>query len=106
MVAADPLGRRAVGVAGAALIGASLAGGAVSVLAGVNTWSNARTAEATLATPWPMLLLQTAATLAAVQRRRKVATAGAGVLALTAGLAESPASSTASLGGMISVPGT
>jgi len=87
MVTADRLGRRAVGVAGAALIGASLAGGAVSVLAGVNTWSTAWTAQATLAAPWPMLFLQAATTLAAVQRRRKVATVGAGVLGLTATVA-------------------
>ena len=48
---------RLVGVAGAALIASSLVGGAASVLAGENTWANAWSAEATLAAPWPMLLL-------------------------------------------------
>ena len=79
----DPTAR-AVGVAGVALIGGSLVGGVVSVVTGVNTWANAWTAEATLAAPWPMLLLQAAATAAAVQRRRGVAMVGSGVLAATA----------------------
>ena len=80
---ADP-GARAAGVAGGVLIASSLVGGAVSVLTGVNTWANAWTAEATLAAPWPMLVLQAAATSAAVQRRRVVALVGAGLLAATA----------------------
>ena len=75
---------RPVGAAGGALIGASLLGGVVSVLTGVNTWANAWTAEATLAAPWPMLVLQAAATVAAVQRRRGVAMVGSGLLAATA----------------------
>ena len=75
---------RAVGTAGGALIGASLLGGVVSVLTGVNTWANAWTAEATLAAPWPMLVLQAAATVAAVQRRRGVGMVGSGLLAATA----------------------
>ena len=75
---------RAAGVAGCALIGASLVGGVISVVTGVNTWANAWTAEATLAAPWPMLLLQAAATGAAVQRRRVVAMVGSGLLAATA----------------------
>ena len=37
-------------------------GGAVSVAAGVNEWSTAWTDEATLAAPWPMLLVQAGAT--------------------------------------------
>jgi phosphatidylserine synthase len=48
---------RAVGAAGVVLIAASLIGGAVSVVAGVNTWSTAWTSQATLAAPWPMLSL-------------------------------------------------
>ena len=75
---------RAIGVAGAALIGASLLGGVASVLAGTNTWANAWTADATLAAPWPMLLVQTAGTFAAISRRRWVARAGSTVLGLTA----------------------
>ena len=52
----------------------------MSVLTGVfNTWANAWTAEATLAAPWPMLVLQAAATVAAVQRRRGVAKVGSGL---------------------------
>jgi hypothetical protein len=78
---------RATGVAGAALVGSSLLGGAASVLAGTNTWTNAWTADATLAAPWPMLLAQAAATVAAVQRRRSVAQAGSVVLGLTAAVA-------------------
>ena len=78
---------RAVGVAGAALVASSLLGGAASVLAGTNTWANAWTAEATLAAPWPMLLVQTAATVAAISRRRWVARAGSAVLGLTAAVA-------------------
>jgi hypothetical protein len=79
--------RRALGIAGLALVVSSLAGGAVSVLAGANTWTNAWTAEATLAAPWPMLALQAAATVAAVQRRRPVSLAGAIVLGLSAAVA-------------------
>ena len=75
---------RAAGVAGCALIGASLVGGVNSVATGVNTWANAWTAEATLAARWPMLRLQAAATVAAVQRRRVVAMVGSGLLAATA----------------------
>src|SRR5215210_787097 len=78
---------RATGVAGAVLVGSSLVGGVASVLAGSNTWANAWTAAATLAAPWPMLLAQTAATCAAVQRRRSVALAGSAVLGLTAAVA-------------------
>ena len=78
---------QATGVAGAALIVSSLVGGAASVLAGTNTWANAWTAEATLAAPWPMLLLQAAATVAAVQRRLPVARTGSVVLGLTAAIA-------------------
>jgi hypothetical protein len=78
---------RATGVAGAVLVGSSLVGGVASVLAGSNTWANAWTADATLAAPWPMLLAQTAATCAAVQRRRSVALAGSVVLGLTAAVA-------------------
>ena len=78
---------QATGVAGAALIVSSLVGGAASVFAGTNTWANAWTAEATLAAPWPMLLLQAAATVAAVQRRLPVARTGSVVLGLTAAIA-------------------
>ena len=77
----------AVGIAGAALVGSSLLGGVASVLAGTNTWANAWTAEATLAAPWPMLIVQTAATVAATSRRRLVAIAGSAVLGLTAAVA-------------------
>jgi hypothetical protein len=78
---------RAVGVAGAVLIGSSLLGGVTSILTGTNTWANAWTADATLAAPWPMLLVQTVATCAAVQRRRSVAQAGSVLLGVTAAVA-------------------
>jgi hypothetical protein len=74
---------RAVGVAGAALVAASLAGGAVSVAAGVNTWATAWSSQATLAAPWPMLLVQAGATVAAAQRRWP-ALLGSTVLGLSA----------------------
>jgi hypothetical protein len=75
---------RAVGVAGAALVAASLVGGAVSVAAGVNTWSTAWTSRATLAAPWPMLLVQAAATGAAAQSRRWPAIVGSTLLGVSA----------------------
>lgn len=77
---------RAVGAAGAALVAASLIGGAVSVAAEVNAWSTAWTVQATLAAPWPMLLIQACATVAAVQSRRWPATVGSAVLGLSAAL--------------------
>lgn len=77
---------RAVGAAGAALVAASLIGGAVSVAAGVNAWSTAWTGQATLAAPWPMLLIRACATVAAVQSRRWPATVGSAVLGLSAAL--------------------
>jgi hypothetical protein len=75
---------QAVGVAGAALVAASLAGGVVSVAAGVNTWSTAWTSQATLAAPWPMLLVQAGATVAAAQRRRWPALIGSTLLGVSA----------------------
>lgn len=75
-----------MGVAGAALVAASLVGGAVSVAAGVNEWSTAWTDEATLAAPWPMLLVQAGATAAAVQGRPWPAKIGSTVLILSAAL--------------------
>jgi hypothetical protein len=87
MAARDNLYRRPTGVVGAVLIGSSLLGGVASVLAGTNTWANAWTADATLAAPWPMLVVQTAATWAAIQRRRAVALAGSALLGLTAAVA-------------------
>jgi hypothetical protein len=76
---------RAVGGAGAALVAASLVGGAVSVGAGVNSWSTAWSSQATLAAPWPMVLVQLGATVAAVQsRRRPAAIVGSSVLGLAA----------------------
>ena len=87
MAAGNNAYARATSVAGAALVAGSVLGGAASVLAGTNTWGNAWTAEATLAAPWPMLLVQAAATIAAVQRRRTVAQAGTVVLGLTAAVA-------------------
>jgi hypothetical protein len=77
---------RAVGAAGVALVAASLIGGAVSVVAGVNTWSTAWTSQATLAAPWPMLLIQAGATVAAVQSRRWLSTIGSAILGLSAAL--------------------
>lgn len=62
---------------------ASLLGGTVSVMVGVNTWSTAWTSEATLAAPWPMLLVQGLATGAAAQPRRWPARVGSVVLALS-----------------------
>ena len=78
---------RLVGVAGGALVASSLVGGAASVLAGENTWADAWTAEATLAAPWPMLLLQTGATLAAIRPQRVAAIVGSSLLGLTAAVA-------------------
>jgi hypothetical protein len=75
---------RAVGIAGAALVTASLAGGALSVAAGVNTWSTAWSSQATLAAPWPMLVLQAGATVAACWPRRRPATIGSALLGLAA----------------------
>jgi hypothetical protein len=82
----SPTARR-LGVAGAALVLCSLLGGVVSVLSGVNTWADAWTADATLAAPWPMLVLQAVACLASVQSRRGPALAGSTVLALAAAVA-------------------
>jgi len=78
---------RLIGVAGAALVASSVVGGVASVLAGTNTWATAWTAEATLAAPWPMLVLQTAATIAAVRPQRVAAIVGASLLGLSAGVA-------------------
>jgi hypothetical protein len=75
---------RAVGVAGAALVAASLVGGAVSVAAGVNTWSTAWSSQATLAAPWPMLLVQAGATVAAAWPRRRPAVLGSTLLGVSA----------------------
>jgi hypothetical protein len=75
---------RAVGVAGAALVAASLVGGATSVAAGVNTWTTAWSSRATLAAPWPMLLLQAGATVAASWPRQRPATVGSALLGLAA----------------------
>jgi hypothetical protein len=73
-----------VGVAGAALVAASLVGGAASVATGVNTWSTAWTSQATLAAPWPMLVVQSVATVAAAQSQRWPAVVGSVVLGLSA----------------------
>jgi hypothetical protein len=75
---------RAVGGAGAALVAASLIGGAVSVASGVNTWATAWSSQATLAAPWPMLLIQSGATVAAAQSKRWSAIIGSAVLGLSA----------------------
>lgn len=75
---------QAVGVAGAALLAANLVGGAVSVAVGVNTWSTAWTSQATLAAPWPMILVQTCGTVAAVSSKRWPAILGSAVLGLSA----------------------
>jgi hypothetical protein len=74
-------------VAGVALILASLVGGVVSVVADENSWGGAWSSEATLAAPWPMLLLQGLATVGAASRRRGFAIAGAAVLFLSAAVA-------------------
>ena len=75
---------RAVAGAGAALVAASLVGGAVSVASGVNTWATAWSSQATLAAPWPMLLIQSGATVAAAQSKRWPAIIGSAVLGLSA----------------------
>jgi len=75
---------RAVGIAGAGLVTASLVGGAMSVAAGVNSWSTAWSSRATLAAPWPMLLLQAGATVAAAWPRRRPAAIGSALLGLAA----------------------
>ncbi|HET9872691.1 MAG TPA: hypothetical protein VFP89_08875 [Propionibacteriaceae bacterium] len=77
----------AVCIAGSALVACSLVGGIVSVTSSVNTWSNAWTADATLAAPWPMVVVQTAATWAATSRRQVLAVAGSAVLGLSAAVA-------------------
>ena len=77
---------RALAVAASALVAASAVGGAVSVALGENTWSDAWTAEATLAAPWPMLLVQAASAAAAVRGGRRTALAGSVVLGLAAAL--------------------
>jgi hypothetical protein len=87
MTAGTNADARPIGVAGAALVGSSLVGGVASALGGPNTWATAWTAEATLAAPWPMLLAQTAATCAAISRRRWVARTGSVLLGLTAAVA-------------------
>ena len=73
-----------VGFAGGALVAASLVGGAVSVWAGVNSWSSAWSSRATLAAPWSMMLVQAGATVAAVSARRRPAVLGSSLLGLTA----------------------
>jgi hypothetical protein len=78
--------RRLVGSAGAALVAASLIGGAVSVSAGVNTWSTAWSNQATLAAPWPMLVVQAGATAAAASPRRWPAILGSTLLGVSAAL--------------------
>jgi hypothetical protein len=75
---------RAVGVGGTALVAASLVGGVVSVAAGPNSWSTAWSSRATLAAPWPLLLVQSGATVAAVQSRRWPAIIGSSLLGLSA----------------------
>jgi hypothetical protein len=65
-------------------VAASLVGGAVSVAAGVNSWFTAWASQATLAAPWPMLLVQSCATVAAVQPQRWPATIGSTLLGLSA----------------------
>lgn len=80
-------GARRLGIAGGALIACSVVGGMVSVLSDVNTWGSAWTAEATLAAPWPMLLVQGLATVATLRPRRLPAVAGAAVLGLSAAVA-------------------
>jgi len=79
--------RRVVGVAGATLVGSSLVGGVVSIVSGVNTLASAWTGRATLAAPWPMLVVQVAATVAATRASPWTARAGSAVLGLSAALA-------------------
>jgi hypothetical protein len=81
----SPSARR-VGLGAAALVGVSLVGGVVSVVAGPNTWTDAWTAEATLAAPWPMVLVQALTGLAAARGQGRAAFVGAVVLLLAAGL--------------------
>jgi len=75
---------RTVGAAGAALVAASLVGGAVSVRVGVNAWSTAWSRRATLAAPWPMVLVQAGATVGATSSHRWPAILGSSSLGLTA----------------------
>ncbi len=77
-------GARVVGVASTALLAANVVGGVVSVATAVNTWSTAWTSRATLAAPWPMVLVQTGATVAAVSSRRRPALIGSALLGLSA----------------------
>jgi hypothetical protein len=80
---AMPDSSRVVALGGGALVAGSLAGGAISVAAGVNSWSTAWTSEATLAAPWPMLLVQAADTVAATQSRRRPPAIGSVVVMIS-----------------------
>jgi hypothetical protein len=81
----EPSARR-LSLAGAALVGCSVVGGVVSVVSGVNTWGSAWSSEATLAAPWPMVLVLGLSTVAAVGPRRRPAIAGSLVLGLSAAI--------------------
>lgn len=73
---------RRLGIAVAALVATDLVGGVLSVLSGVNTWTEAWGSKALLAAPVPMILVQvllTAVATLAVGRRAAVA---AGLLAV------------------------
>ena len=75
---------RRLGVGAALLLAWSGIGGIVSVQLGVNTWADAWSASATLAAPWPMILVQLAAAAVAVFGRGWPAITGTAVLLLAA----------------------
>ena len=75
---------RRLGVGAALLLAWSGVGGVVSVQLGANTWADAWSASATLAAPWPMILVQLVAAALAVFGRGRPAITGAAILLLAA----------------------
>jgi hypothetical protein len=57
-------------------------GGAWAVASGLNTWGDAFSGDARMAAPWPMIVFQLIAALAATRARRRVAIVAAVLLAL------------------------
>ncbi|MGY1723319.1 hypothetical protein [Blastococcus sp. SYSU DS0533] len=75
----SPAARR-LGVGAGLLLAWSAVGGIVSVQLGANTWSDAWGANATLAAPWPMVIVQLVAAHLAVLTVGRWAVAGSAVL--------------------------
>lgn len=80
---ADTHAGRAAGwlvIGTATLVATDVVGGAVAVLADVNTVGEAWSSKAVLAAPWPMILAQVGLAWGAVRRRDRWAQASAGLL--------------------------